>query len=170
MDAYIGIEPVTKLVTKSMLNIPQGYENKVWIYNIALDTLDVPKRQVTFYEDFTPGNHKLGSSLLADKKMRKSEQITVDCVDVNYFFEDTFDSGDEVIMKIDVEGKEYDIFEALILSGNLKKYVTKIYTEWHWNKVESITQERHKNVVFALRELGYPLRGKSKEDEFYNGF
>jgi len=169
MDAYIGIEPVKKLVTKSMLNIPKGYEDKVFIYNIALDAMDVPKKKVTFYEDFTPGNHKLGSSLLPDKTMRKNEKIIVECVDVNFFFEDNFDDGDDITMKIDVEGKEYDIFEALIKSGNIK-YVSKIFAEWHWNKVASISQERHRDIVFALRDLGYPLKGKSKVDEFYAGF
>ena len=126
LDVYIGIEPVKKLCTKSTLKIPEGFSDRTFVFNIALDALDVPKKIVTFYEDLTPGNHQLGSSLLADKTMRKNRKIDIECVDVNFFFEDMFDEGDEVIMKVDVEGAEYSIFEALMKSGNLIKYVSKI--------------------------------------------
>lgn len=172
-DAYIGVEPVVSLLKGFENKIPEGYQEKVFIYKVALDVFDVfdnPKQKVTFYEDLTPGNHHLGSSLFSDKTMRKNKKIEVNCIDVNYFFADVFEEGDEVYMKIDIEGKEYDIFEALMKSGLLKKYVKKLFVEWHWNKVKHITIERHKKIVFALRDLGYPLKGKSKVDQFYEGF
>jgi FkbM family methyltransferase len=169
-DLFIGIEPVTSLCEEALGRCAKYRGRNIKVYNIALD--DCPEDVTTkhFFFDQTPGNHHLGSSLLKEKTMRKQKRIEVKCWNVNYFFEQNFQSGDQVVMKIDVEGKEYDLFDALIGSGYLKKYVTKIFAEWHWNKVPHITQDRHKNVVFALRELGYPLRGKSKEDEFYDGF
>jgi len=102
--------------------------------------------------------------------MRTNKKINVDCWDVDHFFDENFKDGDEVIMKIDVEGKEYDIFEALIASGLLKKYVIKIFAEWHWHKVPSITKDRHNEILIALNRLGYNLKGKSELDEFYSGF
>ena len=169
-DMFIGIEPVVELCERAIGLMSRHKHKNIKIFNIALDALDCPRKNVIFYEDTTRGNHKLGSSLLADKTMRTNKKIEVQCMDVNFFFNTYFQTGDKVTMKIDVEGKEYDIFDALIGSGNLKRYVTKIYSEWHWNKVPSISKERHNEVLVALNELGYNLKGRSKDDEFYDGF
>ena len=162
-DSFIGIEPVKNLVTKSSLSVPDEFYDRTLIFNVALDALDVPHKTVTFYEDLTPGNHHLGSSLLADKTMRKNKKIEVKCMDVNYFFDTMFNLGDDVTMKIDVEGKEYDIFEALMKSGNLKKYVSKIFAEWHWNKVPSISQQRHKALPYVPHRSPVPASPMRKQ-------
>jgi len=166
MDLYIGIEPIPSMVKKCK----EIKDPRVVIHNIALDMLDVEEKKVEFFVDMSKGNHQCGSSLLKDKKMRKQSSIKINCIDVSAFFNRTFQEGDEVIMKIDVEGKEYDIFDSLISSGLLKKYVTKIHAEWHWHKVLSITKERHNEILIALNKLDYNLKGKSRADEFYKGF
>lgn len=169
-DLFMGIEPVTSLCEEAIGRCYRHPDKKWKIFNIALDSLDLPKKEVIFYEDLSKGNHKLGSSLLADKTMRKNRQIKVWCHDVNHFFRTYFCNGDKIVMKIDVEGKEYDIFSTLISSGLLKKYVIKIFAEWHWNKVPSIPKDYHNKILSELNDLGYNLHGKSKLDEFYSGF
>jgi len=171
LDLYIGVEPVKELVLAAE-KLLWG-SDKVRLYCIALDMFDgdiIKDRKITFYEDMSKGNRKLGSSILADKTMRKQRAISVTAVDVRTFFKKVFLPDDKVIMKSDVEGKEYDIFEALIESGLLQKYVIKIFAEWHWHKVPSIPKSRHNEILIALNKLGYNLKGKSELDEFYNGF
>jgi FkbM family methyltransferase len=168
MDKYIGVEPVPSLYQIAVKSLPQ--ETYVVLYNFALDDLKgKPRDFTTFYEDMNKHNNKLGSSLLPDKTIKQKKAIEVSVVDVNYFFKQNFKNDDEVILKIDVEGKEYDIFDALIESGELKRVVKKIYAEWHFHKVKSISKERHDTIVMKLNKLGYKLTGDSKKDEFYCG-
>jgi len=169
-DRFIGIEPVTSLCEKAIGRCSAYKDKNIKVYNIALDSLSVLKKTITFYEDTSKGNHQLGSSLFSDKTMRTNKKVEVMCWDVNHFFRTNFKDNDQVVMKIDVEGAEYRIFDALITSGLLKKHVIKIFAEWHWNKVPSISKDEHNRILIALNKLGYNLKGKSKLDEFYNGF
>lgn len=168
-DLYIGIEPVTSLCEKAIGKCAKYKDKNIKIYNIALDSFKGEIREQSFFFDQTPGNKNLGSSLYQEKTMRKQKKITVKCWDINHFFQTNFNSEDNIIMKIDVEGKEYDLFEALIGTGKIN-WVKKIFAEWHWNKVPSITKDRHDKVVTLLTKLGFNLTGDSKKDEFYDGF
>lgn len=172
LDLYIGVEPVLELVEKGkdlLRPYPEYKQRKIEIYKVALDDLrGGPNQKQVFYEDIGR-NAKLGSSLLPDKTLRKSKKIEVVCQDVCKFWREHFREGDKILLKIDIEGKEYDVFDALIRENLLKPYVTKIYAEWHFNKVKSITSKRHKELIAKLNKLGYPVTGHSGKDEFYNG-
>jgi len=170
-DMIIGFEPVVSLFEQCVGKVNKlspEVKKKFVLYNRALDVLDVPEKDIDFYEDLSHGNVKLGSSIYSDKKMKKNRKIQVKCEDVNSFFERTFVDGDSVILKIDIEGKEYDIFESLAEKGNLK-YVNKIFAEWHSHKVPSLSKERHYEIVNLLKDMGYEVTGSSKKDEFYAG-
>lgn len=173
LDLYIGLEPVKELKEKAkdlLRPLPQYKEGKIKIYDIALDSINHPEKHVVeFYEDIGGHNHKLGSSLLQDKKMRKQRAIQVTVQDVVAFFQEHFEEGDKIIMKIDIEGKEYDVLNKLADSGLMKKYVHKLYAEWHWHKVASITKEYHDQTIQNLNKIGFPVTGHSSKDEFYSG-
>jgi FkbM family methyltransferase len=170
-DEYIGIEPVKELCDLAQKRIERSSlsEGKRFtIYNLAIDYQAEDLKTVTFYED-VGRNNKLGSSLLSDKTIRKSKKIEVDCVDIRYFFNTRdFREDDYIIMKIDVEGKEYDIFRGMI-KHDLLKPIKKMFVEWHWHKVKSIPEQRHLDIVNTLNTYGYELTGESSKDEFYNG-
>jgi len=173
-DLYVGVEPLDAMMQKATeLLQPYTTTKRVLLYNIALDKLPDPTQIIdqTFYEDCRRGSNKLGSTLYSDKlppQFRK--ELPVMCMDIRTFFQDILQvqPDDQITLKMDVEGKEYDLFDALIESGWIKQ-VTKIYSEWHWNKVPSITKERHNEILIKLNKLGYNLKGKSREDEFYKG-
>ena len=170
-DLILGFEPVVSLFEQcvgKVNKLPPEQKSKFKLYNCALDVLDEPEKDITFYEDLSHGNVKLGSSIYSDKRMKKNQKITVKCKDVVHFFETNFRDGDSIIFKIDIEGKEYDVFEALIKTDNMK-YVNKIYAEWHSHKVPSISKERHYEIVNTLKDMGYEVTGSSKKDEFYAG-
>jgi len=168
-DWFVGVEPVKGLYDQAMKRVENQKSNKtVTIFNYALDKMQVPEKVITFYEDMGAGNNKFGSSILSDKRMSKNKKIEVRCVNVVDFFKNHFKDDDHIVMKIDIEGKEYDVFDALI-SNNMMTPVKTLFVEWHWKKVESITKEKHKDIVKRLRKLGYPMTGESRKDEYYNG-
>jgi len=166
-DWYIGVEPIPEMTDKIKALLKDRKETYT-IIPLALDKLKDDTRQIktTFY--FDPKN-TMGSSLCKDKKMTRQTEIEVTCMDIRHFFRNTFISGDEITLKVDVEGKEYDLFEALLDAHLLPGYVKKIYCEWHWYKVKSLNKEIHNRVLKRLNKLGYNLTGHSSKDEFFKG-
>jgi len=162
-DLYMGLEPVEYLADQTWAKIPPNYINKVVIRKIALD---VNLSNGVFYEDMR--RNKFGSSLMPDKVIGKKKKEIVVVVESVLFFFKRFDHNDEIILKIDVEGKEYDILECMVENG-LFYNIKKIYVEWHYDRVKSITKDRHNSIVSELVKLGYDITGNNRHDEFYSG-
>lgn len=161
---YIGVEPVPELYQASLQNIPHDLKDKIKIYNYAIDVQSEPEREAIFYQDI--GSNKLGSSLLRDKKISQRQEIKIKCVDIRYFFSQFKDY--HIILKLDVEGKEYDILRGM-MKFKLLTNVKRIFVEWHWYKVKTFSKTMHNTIVSQLNRLGFPLTGESTKDEFYRG-
>ena len=111
-----------------------------------------------FYLDKEDGD---GSTLFAGKLTRenggygtldKASPVKVKTVDLSaWILENTSDS-DYVILKLDVEGAEYDILEKMIRDGTIER-VDHLFIEWHWNKV-GVSRARHDAVARRLQRQG----------------
>lgn len=166
VDFFIGFEPVHELYIQAVKK-SAAYRNTLY-FNYAVDTLEKNCFATsTIYEDLA--HHKLGSSLLPDKYVKRKVSKEVLCADVVFLFNILTKPEDEIVLKIDIEGKEYDVLEKLLNSGILKERVKKLYVEWHWNKTSSISRERHETLVKKLQTEGYDITGDRKIDEFYVG-
>jgi FkbM family methyltransferase len=66
---------------------------------------------------------------------------------------------DEVVIKLDCEGSEYDIYEELLNHPDLLKRIKIIYNEWHpnWPEMDSVRRERATKIVERLAEHGKEL-------------
>ncbi len=164
-DKFYGYEPITSLCKKARNKFTN--DKRVHIYNVAVDVQEEDRKTITIYEDHI--RHKLGTTFYKDKKVGRLKPTKCECVNVDYIFKHVSES-DYVILKIDVEGKEYDILEHLLATGQLTKYVDKIFCEWHSHKIPSLSKNRHDKLVALLNKAGFPLTGDSKKDEFYVGF
>ena len=58
----------------------------------------------------------------------------------------------ELWIKMDIEGAEYDIIQHLHKFNMLKK-INRIFIEWHYNKINSISYETHTQVVNLLNGI-----------------
>ncbi|MCD1588403.1 FkbM family methyltransferase [Halomonas sp. IOP_14] len=94
-----------------------------------------------------------GSSLIRNKRIdyagrvknKAFPTITAQCVDIARFIQDCEPHYDRIILKMDIEGAEYDILDRLIekkLLGN----IDKLYCEFHWHKC-GISKKRHDAIV-----------------------
>lgn len=76
-------------------------------------------------EDFTVGR---------DKSKFRSESTKVECINFSEWLNDNFNNDDYVVLKMDIEGAEYDVLEQLIEDKTLNM-VDQLYVEFH--KTES---------------------------------
>jgi len=77
----------------------------------------------------------LGSSLCNDKneKLDRENPLSVYCIDLPQFLIDNFSVKDDVIIKIDVEGAEYDILPHMVNNISCMERIGSLFIEWHPN-------------------------------------
>lgn len=107
------------------------------------------------------------STFISEKAATRGDYFVQEvlCIDLRHWLSHTFTKSDEVALKVDVEGYEYDLLEGLIKAGMMGN-ITRIFCEWHWDKMENRPEERHNALVAQLQKMGYDLTGKSVDDEF----
>jgi len=59
-----------------------------------------------------------------------AESNDIECIDLSEFIIDNFSKDDFILIKMDIEGSEYDTLEKMIVDGSID-YVDDIYVEWH---------------------------------------
>jgi FkbM family methyltransferase len=87
--------------------------------------------EVDFFIDESYNTY--GSSVSSDKRGNSKTPLTVACVDLDSFIR-TYSEQDFIILKMDIEGGEYDLIEYL-LQKNTFTYINKFYIELHTGKV-----------------------------------
>ena len=103
---------------------------KVKLYNNAVwDKVDKVKIYIsTEWSD--------ASTLYLEKFDRKIDQDLyneVDSIDLSDFIKNNFTPEDYIILKLDIEGAEYDVLYHLAQTGVLS-YVNELWGEWHLDK------------------------------------
>lgn len=168
-EHYYAVEPLGYLITEARRKLPEGAETKVSFCQCAVDALPAGEEssEVTLYEDLA--GSRQGSSLLIDKQLNKRKESKITCLDVNFYFSTIVGRNCSLILKIDIEGKEYDVLDRLLSTGFLTERVDKLFVEWHWYKTRSISKDRHWDLIARLNSAGFPLTGHSSKDEFWSG-
>ncbi len=96
-----------------------------------------------------------GSSLMKTKmtgKLDKLNPLKVKCIDFGAWLKTTFTPSDYVVLKLDIEGAEYDVLEKMITDGSIK-YIAKLYVEFHWSKL-GLPEARHCTLIKSLLRYG----------------
>ena len=86
----------------------------------------IKDEQRIFYDE---GNE---SSSLLIKKTRLNP-VLVECIDLSQWIKKTFNPDDFIVLKTDIEGAEYEIFNKLMEDDTLS-YINKLYGELHSRK------------------------------------
>ncbi|MFH4486761.1 FkbM family methyltransferase [Vibrio metschnikovii] len=100
-----------------------------------------------------------GSTLIKQKMVdfhqrldnKKCPSIVVECIDLSRFINDMSKEYSIIVLKLDVEGAEYDILEKLIKDKTID-LVYKIYAEFHWKKM-NMEIERHQYIYDSVSLL-----------------
>jgi FkbM family methyltransferase len=72
--------------------------------------------------------YKWGHWIENDNKLIRA--FKVNCFDFSSFIRDNFDKEDYIIVKLDIEGSEYEVMDKLIIDGTID-YINHFYVEWH---------------------------------------
>jgi FkbM family methyltransferase len=108
---------------------------------------------VSFKLDETDGD---GSTLIDTKKVdywgkvanEDCPKIDVESVDIAELVREALKTYQHIVLKLDIEGAEYDVLEKL-LKENLVKHLKFIYAEFHWKQC-GFPESRHTALVDAL--------------------
>lgn len=165
VDLFVAFEPIPKFYNKLIKRFKNNH--RVKIFPVAAACCD--EDEIKFYiQRQRYDNKKIaqGSTLLGIYDHFEMVQA----VNFSKYLERNFKISDNIVVKIDIEGYEYDLLEHLIETGNIK-YINKIYCEWHPAKLRKKIKNkhsvlnRHKNLVLKLQELGFDLKGDNDFDE-----
>lgn len=96
---------------------------------------------ITINQESPPNedNSGMGSSIIPLDKwnpwggtLRNNFKTTseVECIDFSKFIFDNFNKEDFIIVKLDIEGSEYDVLESLIENQSIN-YINALYVEFH---------------------------------------
>ena len=177
-DKYIGFEAVPQLCEEAVERFKNN--DDVVVINKAVSTED--KKEVKFYMCYCRekggckgyGNEIGTGSTLFKNKIRgnidKNKFINVETINFSKYILDNFQKTDEIILKIDIEGEEYNLLNHMIETGAIK-YINKLFCEWHYHKMKGYKKNKkkfiakHFRVVDQLNELGFDLKGNNVDDE-----
>lgn len=105
---------------------------------------------------FILDENDLGSSLIPSKQMLNqsknvNNKIIVRCIRLAEFIEHLSKTYSKIILKLDVEGAEYEILDDLLKSNQCKN-ISKLYAEFHWFKCDTkiYTPIRHELLMRNL--------------------
>lgn len=123
------------------------------IYNCAASTFN---GETSFYI----GDIHVGCTLRSDKTtfMSNPTEIKVNCIDISDFIIKNFNKDDYIILKMDIEGAEYDILPQMIDKGLFDGYIDKLYGEWHWKKLKNTSKNFHDNLIRKLSQKGFAMK------------
>lgn len=106
-----------------------------------------------------------GHSLCSNKSNVSKNHIEIESIDFSKFILENFKKSDEIILKVNIEGAEYKLFQKMIKDGSIA-YISKIFCEWHYVKVSGV-KDVHNEIVASLKKLGFDLIGDNR-DAFVN--
>ena len=101
-------------------------------------------------------NYKGGSTILSGHAKKAmidySKPFEVECIDFSKWILDNFaDTDDYVVVKMDIEGAEYEILEKMIKDGSIR-YIDELFVEYHWMMNETISRKRHDALLDKLKK------------------
>jgi len=122
---------------------------------------------LTFYpptrEDYMSG------TILPGQDGHKADGFNVELVGINEIIETYSKSGQIEVVKMDIEGAEYEVIDALMKTNAVSK-INQLLVEFH-HCMGSITIEQSKSAIKKLENAGFGVADVSKvgrEYLFYN--
>jgi len=127
-------------------------KSAAWIYDGELD----------FYISKTTPSVVQGSSVYKSKRtgnLDKEHPRKTPCLDFSKWIKDNFQKDDNIIIKMNIEGAEYDILEKMVVHGTID-YIDILFCQFHWQRI-GVGINRHNRLLLEL---------KNSPVKFYPGY
>jgi len=115
---------------------------------------------VNFYLGNDGRGNDWGSTLIKNKitgNIDPNKPVEVGCIDFSKWIVDNFSKKDYIILKIDVEGAEWEVLPKMMRDGSID-YINELYGEWHVDKVGKTDVELGV-MEMNLRKYNLKMRG-----------
>lgn len=103
---------------------------------------------------FSKTDRQDGSSLYRNKKsgnLDKENYLNVKCIDFSSWIMDNFSRDQYIILKMDIEGAEYEVLSKMVRDGTME-YINKLFIEFHFEKID-IAPEHHTELLDQLNRF-----------------
>jgi len=103
------------------------HEKLVWVFDGEVpfdsdgDSVDCRLLEVSCLDEGEPWRHPNPAAVV----------LSLPCVDLSRFLLDEFADDDYVVLKMDIEGAEYDVLNRVIEANALTR-IRELYVEYHW--------------------------------------
>lgn len=84
--------------------------------------------------------------------MDYSRPVRVPCIDLSAWIIRNTSVDDQIVIKMDIEGGEYQVLPKMIDDGALER-VSVLYCEWHRDRFPDITQKQHDDLVLKVSSI-----------------
>jgi FkbM family methyltransferase len=120
----------------------------IWISNVKMP----------FY--ISKDNNQVASSLLEDKLCKVDnklvsnyweKKIEVECIDFSEWIKNNINFSDEVVLKLDIEGAEFEVLSKMIKDETIHM-INKLYVEFHMETCPD-QKKKHEEIMDKLTEL-----------------
>lgn len=155
LDRVIGFEPIPQLFNNLVKKF--GANEKVILYNAAAGIED--REKVKLYLDDQKTFIGSGSTLFSEKtsgKVSKDKFVEVTLIDFSRFVKENLSKDDYIIIRINIEGGEYDLLEHLIETSAIY-YFNEMECHWHHDKSfkdsSRITKKRQDELIEKLEKI-----------------
>lgn len=113
------------------------------------------------YLDFYHGQHDsgIGSSVYKEKEsgnLDKDYPHEVSCIDFSEWIIENVDPNDYVVVKMDIEGAEFDVIPHMIANDSIL-YIRELWCEFHPNKIRKYTTTDKLNLIRQLKAYDHLL-------------
>jgi len=98
------------------------HKKAVWVEDGMID----------FYSDRS--REKWGGSINSTKIHTADNPTSIECINLSNWIISNFNKTDLIILKLDIEGSEYDLIDHLISTGAIS-YINVLYVEYHAHKI-----------------------------------
>jgi FkbM family methyltransferase len=121
-------------------------------FNLHNEAIYTKNTKTTFYLDLSDPAY--GSSLNASKQMITSMPIEVNAIDIADWITKNFSKDDYIILKLDIEGTEYEVLNHLFETNTIH-FFNEIYFEPHSHKA-NIDKQLVDKIINLIETIKLP--------------
>ena len=140
-NEFHSFEPNSELWRNFDTNL---HKEAVWIYDGEVD--------------FFVAEKVGGSTIVQGKKTANVDYdhpVRVPCIDLGKWIKNTFNKEDYIILKLNIEGAEYEVLRSMVNDGSIE-YIDKLYAELHYKKLANFVGDE--DDIVALVEPYVKIR------------
>jgi FkbM family methyltransferase len=116
----------------------------------------------------SPTGHGPGQTIMPGKTtgITKGKQVNVTCIDFSKWMLQQFSQKDYIILKMDIEGAEYDVLSKMHKDGSIAM-VNEVYIEFHSKQFKHRSSVDDYKVIVLLESYGLKVHAMKEKTQLF---